>query len=159
MLSWAQTLLAPWLCHCQAFLCIALAKAVPQCQINARYCEPRQPTMAFRGLVCPEGCLDAAGAAADGISDNEQFIPCHNGLDCSTATLPHKNYSIIAGHFTWRELQRVGLIDFDCIVSVRRPVERVMSCLSFFYPRKVMETMHGMSRCHYSITRKHWKAL
>ena len=91
------------------------------------------------------------GATASGIPDNQQFIPCHAGLDCSTSTLPHKNFSIIAGHFTWRELQRVDLQNFDCIVSVRRPADRVMSCLSFFYPRKVMESVQNMSR-YYLIT-------
>ena len=91
------------------------------------------------------------GATASGVPDNQQFIPCNAGLDCSTSTLPHKNFSIIAGHFTWRELQRINLQNFDCIVSVRRPADRVMSCLSFFYPRKIMESVQNMSR-YYLIT-------
>ncbi|CAL5224021.1 g6641 [Coccomyxa viridis] len=88
----------------------------------------------------------SSGAASVGIPSNQQFIPCHNGLDCSTFNLPHKNYSIIAGHFTWRELERVGLQDFDCVVSVRRPLDRVVSCLSYFTPRAVMESVHTMNR-------------
>ncbi|CAL5224025.1 g6645 [Coccomyxa viridis] len=87
-----------------------------------------------------------AGAAASGIPISQQFIPCYNGLDCSTFGLPHRNYSIIAGHFTWRELQRVGLHDFSCVVSVRQPVDRVVSCLSYNTPRDVMESVHALNR-------------
>ena len=94
----------------------------------------------------------SVGAAATGIPSSQQFIPCYDGLDCSTFSLPHGNYSVIAGHFTWRELERVHLQDFACVVTVRQPRDRVISCLSYFYPRAIMESVHTMSRYVYSLT-------
>ncbi len=44
------------------------------------------------------------------------YIPCHNGLDCRTTTIPAEPLSVIAGHFTWAELERGGIDQSDCMV-------------------------------------------
>lgn len=45
------------------------------------------------------------------------YIPCHDALSCYTFTIPTKPLSVIAGHFTWAELERAGMEQLDCMVN------------------------------------------
>lgn len=84
--------------------------------------------------TCPDQpCSFSAGAAAAGVLKEQMFIPCQNSLDCTSYTLPQSGLSVIAGHFSWQELQHAGIHEFDCLVSMRNPVDRAASCLLFFY--------------------------
>ena len=47
------------------------------------------------------------------------YIPCFDGLACPTDTIPAKPLSVIAGHFTWMELERAGVAEVDCMVIFR----------------------------------------
>ena len=76
-----------------------------------------------------------AGANLSGIPSREVFIPCHNGVDCWTFRIerPAGTLSVLAGHFGVTELDTAGITDYQCVMSMRDPVDRTISCLQFFY--------------------------
>ena len=93
------------------------------------------------------------------------YIPCSTGLDCWTFHINRTagNYSVIAGHFGVTELEEAGITECDCLFNIRDPVDRAMSCLSFFYNelfqdagrwseetfrRKATEEAVGTAVCH-----------
>ena len=87
-----------------------------------------------------------AGALTSRVPEEETFIVCYSPPDCNTVMLPleSSHLSVIAGHIPVTELQRAGLKHASCMVSVRDPVDRAISCLHYFFPKE-MEGVEHMS--------------
>ena len=73
-----------------------------------------------------------AGAQRLNISAEQTYVPCHDRA-CEILNITQPNYSVIAGHFGFRELEEAGIKDFDCLFNIREPVDRSISCLMHFY--------------------------
>lgn len=71
-----------------------------------------------------------------GIPYSQLYIPC-SALKCETFQIDNQaknlSLSVIAGHFGVTELEQAGIAEYDCLFSLREPIDRAISCLKFFY--------------------------
>jgi hypothetical protein len=79
------------------------------------------------------------------------FIPCYDGVSCSTFKIPEKPFAVYAGHFPFSFQNHtfglgsdlvIGNRPFNCATIVRRPTSRLLSC---YYDRFLQENRSTLS--------------